>query len=541
MNVSSNELKPWVKAYPPGAAETIDSSRYQNILDLLAQTTGHRKDRVAFLLGDASLTFGELSVQARALAAWLSKVAGIRLGDRVAVMLPNVLEFPVCLLGILGAGGVQVSINPMYTARELQHQLRDSGARVLITLHSAVPLAESALAGTAVERIVQVGGVLGSGTTQIPRLLFDETVAQGRQISDWQELQMTRDDLAFLQYTGGTTGISKGAELTHRNIVSNVLQLGAMWTGAVHDGEETIVTALPLFHIFALTVNCLTFMSFGARNVLVANPRDAAQLVSAFANQEITVVTGVNTLFASLLALPELEKTDYRKVKLAIGGGAAVQRAVSDAWHARSGRHIVEGYGLSETSPGLTMNSWANPQFTGSIGLPVPSTDLIIADPSGATVALGVEGEICARGPQVMRRYWRQPEATAAAFTQEGYFRTGDIGVIDERGFLRIRDRKKDMVLVSGFNVYPNEVEDVIAAIPGVSECAVTGVPDLKTGEAVKAFLVRKDPNLNESEVIARCKEQLAAYKVPKIVAFVDSLPKSAVGKILRRQLRNAE
>jgi long-chain acyl-CoA synthetase len=352
---------------------------------------------------------------------------------------------------------------------------------------------------------------------------------------------LTPEDTAFLQYTGGTTGVSKGAELTHGNLVANVLQVRAMLGGAIDQGRETIVTALPLYHIFALTVNFLTFASFGTRNVLVANPRDPAQLAAAFTDEKVTVVTGVNTLFGSLLALPQLKDVDLRPVKLAIGGGSATQSAVSDGWHARTGRHILEGYGLSETAPVVTVNSWANAEFTASVGLPVPSTDVAIVDEQGQPLPTGSEGEICVKGPQVMRGYWNQPEATAAAFTRDGYFRTGDIGTMDTKGLVRILDRKKDMVLVSGFNVYPAEIEDVIGRLPAVAECAVRGVPDARSGELVKAFIVRRSGEaLTEAAVLAYCRDNLAAYKVPKVVEFIAELPKSAVGKILRRNLHAA-
>jgi len=535
-----SDNKPWIGSYPPGATETINTDMYGNVLELIERTTAEFASSTAIIGADESLSFGELLERSRAWAAYLCEISGIRPGERIAVMLPNLAAFPVVLLGALRCGAVQVNVNPLYTARELQHQLADSGARVLVVFHEALPVVTAALEGTAVEQLVQVGGTLGTGPAPRPITMFGEALARGRAAQGWKPPAIGRDDLALLQYTGGTTGVSKGAELTHGNLVANVLQARAMLGGAIEPGRETIITALPLYHIFALTVNLLTFLSFGARNVLVANPRDPAQLVAAFTNEKITVVTGVNTLFGALLALPQLKDVDYRQVKLAIGGGTAVQRAVSDAWHARSGRHILEGYGLSETSPVVSINSFANPDFTASIGVPLPSTDVIIADDEGKALGTGVEGEICVKGPQVMRGYWLRPEATSAAFTADGYFRTGDVGVMDAHGFIRICDRKKDMVLVSGFNVYPNEVEDVIAAIPGVAECAVTGVPDARSGEAVKAFVVRKDPALTESAILAHCREQLAAYKVPKSVVFVDGLPKSTVGKILRRELRNA-
>ncbi|CAN7781715.1 AMP-binding protein [Cupriavidus necator] len=536
--MSTIPLFPWLSAYPPGARTTIDARAYTSVIDLMERTTAAHADSIAITAASETLTFAELQVHSRAWTAWLIE-AGIHPGDRVAVMLPNLPAFPIALLGTLGAGAVQVSINPMYTARELRHQLQDSAARVLVVAYGALPVVRAALDGTAIERLVVVAGESAAREAGLQATTFTSALAQGAALPRFHAPPLTHDHLALLQYTGGTTGVSKGAELTHGNLVANVLQMRAMLSGAVSQGHETIVTALPLYHIFALTVNFLTFASFGARNVLVTNPRDPAQLVAAFTGDKITVVTGVNTLFAGLLAQPQLKDVDFHQIKLAIGGGSAIQGAVSDAWHARSGRHILEGYGLSETAPVVTINSWANAEFTGTIGFPVPSTDVVIADEQGEPLPAGSEGEICVKGPQVMRGYWNLPEATAAAFTREGYFRTGDIGFMDARGCVRICDRKKDMVLVSGFNVYPNEVEEIIARLPGVAECAVTGIPDSRSGEVVKAFVVRQvGEALTEGAVLAHCRENLAPYKVPKVVEFIAELPKSTVGKILRRDLR---
>lgn len=527
----------WLSGYPPGAQATIDASAYANVIDLMERTTAAHANSVAIAAAGEVLTFTELLARSRAWAAWLIG-AGIHPGERVAVMLPNVPAFPVTLLGTLGAGAVQVSINPMYTARELQHQLQDSGARVLVAFHETLPVVRTALAGTAIECLVIVGGEPQAMEADLLTIAFAQALAQGAAPPRFHAPSLSHDHLALLQYTGGTTGVSKGAELTHGNLVANVLQVRAMLGGVIDQGRETIVTALPLYHIFALTVNFLTFASFGARNVLVANPRDPAQLAAAFTDNKVTVVTGVNTLFGSLLALPQLKDVDLRPVKLALGGGSATQSAVSDRWRARTGRHILEGYGLSETAPVVTVNSWANAGFTASVGLPVPSTDVAIVDEQGQPLPTGSEGEICVKGPQVMRAYWNQPEATAAAFTRDGYFRTGDIGTMDTKGLVRILDRKKDMVLVSGFNVYPAEIEEVIARLPAVAECAVRGVPDARSGELVKAFIVRRSGEaLTEADVLAYCRDNLTAYKVPKVVEFIAELPKSAVGKILRRNL----
>jgi len=532
--------RPWLSNYPPGVPATIDASAYASVTELVERMTAAHADAVAIAAAKESLTFADLLTRSRAWTAWLIE-AGIHPGDRVGVMLPNVPAFPITLLGTLGAGAVQVSINPMYTARELRHQLQDSGARVLVVCHAVLPVARAALNGTFVERLVVVGGDAPRMEAGLHTTLFAEALAQGAALPRVEAPMLSRDHLALLQYTGGTTGVSKGAELTHGNLIANVLQTRAMLSGAVEQGRETIVTALPLYHIFALTVNFLTFACFGARNVLVTNPREPGELVAAFTDAKITVVTGVNTLFGSLLALPQLKDVDFRLIKLAIGGGSAIQGAVSDSWRARSGRHILQGYGLSETAPVVSVNSWAEPEFTASIGLPIPSTDLIVVDEQGQPLPIDSEGELCVKGPQVMRGYWNQPEVNATAFTSGGYFRTGDIGTLDANGLVRILDRKKDMVLVSGFNVYPNEIEGVIARLPGVAECAVVGVPDDRSGEVVKAFIVRaSDATVTEDAVLAHCRENLAAYKVPKVVEFIAELPKSAVGKILRRSLHAA-
>jgi long-chain acyl-CoA synthetase len=532
--------RPWLAGYPPGALATIDTSAYASVIELVERTTAAHADSIAIVAADASLTFAELLKRSRAWTAWLVG-AGVHPGDRVGIMLPNTPAFPVTLLGTLGAGAVQVSINPMYTARELRHQLQDSGARVLVVSYASLPVARAALDGTSVERLVVVGvdaPTLEAGLHATP---FVAALAQGAALPRVDAPALGRDHLALLQYTGGTTGVSKGAELTHGNLIANVLQMREMLGGTVQQGCEAIVTALPLYHIFALTVNLLTFLTFGARNVLVGNPRDPAQLVAAFAGKPITVVTGVNTLFGTLLALPQLKGVDLRAIKLAIGGGSAIQSAVSDGWHARTGRHILEGYGLSETAPVVSINSWANPAFTASVGFPVPSTDLIVADEQGRALPAGSEGELCVKGPQVMRGYWNQPEANASAFTPDGYFRTGDIGTMDAQGLVRLLDRKKDMVLVSGFNVYPNEIEEVIARLPGVAECAVVAMPDARSGEAVRAFVVcHPDASITQKEVMVHCRNNLASYKVPKQIEFIAELPKSTVGKILRRALHTA-
>lgn len=538
---SSDTSKPWISSYPPGVDGTIDTAQYRNVLELLEEKTRHWSSDVAFSLSGVSLTFGQLFARAEALASYLVQHAGIQRGDRVAVLLPNLLEFPVSLLGILRAGAVQVSLNPQYTSREVQHQLGDCGARVLIVFSDLVGSAPEFLVRTDVERLLVVGAVQTEPAGGIAYDSFEDALRQGEAAERGPYPEMDRNDLALLQYTGGTTGVAKGAELTHGNVIACVLQMRAMLGGAVEDGKETIVTALPLYHIFALTLNCLTFLTFRARNVLVKNPRDTSTLASIFQTEGITVVTGVNTLFAGLLAMPQLSTVDFSRIKLAVGGGAAVQRSTSHAWYARSGRYILEGWGMSETSCIVSVNSYANPSYGSSVGLPVPSTELIATDEEGRVLSAGEDGELCVKGPQVMRGYWNNPEATAAAFNENGYFKTGDIGSVDEQGFVRICDRKKDMVNVSGFNVYPNEIEEVITQLPGVAECAVVGVPSERSGEAVKAFIVRKDPALTEEAIVTYCRGLLAAYKIPRLIQFMPALPKSAVGKILRRELRSTK
>jgi long-chain acyl-CoA synthetase len=533
---ASTTDRPWLAHYPPGVPADIDPTTHDSVPELFARFTAPYAESIALTAACESLTFAELRLRARAWAAWLATAAGVQPGDRVAVMLPNITAFPVALLGTLTAGAVQVSINPLYTARELHHQLRDSGAKVLLATTALLPTIAKALEGTELERLVFADEPANEMQAPLPVTTFSGALAQGREAA-WTPPAIARNDLALLQYTGGTTGVSKGAELSHGNLVANILQVRAMLGGMIEPGRETILTALPLYHIFALMVNFVTFATFGARNVLVANPRDPAELVNALQRESVTLMTGVNTLFGSLLAMPQLADA-LPRIKIALGGGAAVQRATSERWHERTGRHILEGYGLTETAPVLTVNSYLEPEFTGSTGLPVPSTQIQILDEAGRPVPVGTAGEICAKGPQVMRGYWRRPEATADAFTIDGWFRTGDVGMLDATGHLRICDRKKDMVLVSGFNVYPNEVEGVIAELRGVAECAVTGVPDDKTGEAVRAYIVRNDTALAEADVLSHCRDQLAAYKVPRQVAFVEALPKSTVGKILRRELR---
>jgi long-chain acyl-CoA synthetase len=464
-------------------------------------------------------------------------------------MAPNIAAFPIAFIGIARAGAVQVNVNPLYTPRELEHQLKDAGCETIIIFNGSTPTLAEVVGRTGIKNIITVapGDGLGRALSAPPidprvqqTLPFVATLEEGARFAP-KPVALSGDDLLFLQYTGGTTGLSKGAALSHRNLVANTEQFKAFLPYAMRPGEEVIVTAIPLYHIFALMVNFITYFSVGAENWLVANPRDMDGFIAILKEARPSVFMGVNTLYAGLTMHPGLKEVDWSRLRLAGGGGAAVVSATSERWRAITGTFIREGYGLSETSPVLSFNPGYIEEFTGTTGLPLPSTDIkLLEDDEGREAPIGHPGEICAKGPQVMGGYWEKPEANAAAFTKDGYFRTGDIGVFDERGFLKIVDRKKDMVIVSGFNVFPNEVEEVASACPGVAECACIGMPDEKTGEAVKLF-VAKLPNadLSEADVIAHCRTGLTSYKIPKIVRFVDALPKSTVGKILRRELRN--
>jgi long-chain acyl-CoA synthetase len=499
------------------------------LVDLLDDAMRRYADRVAVRCLGTALTYAELDRQSRAFAGFLQSRLGVRKGDRVAVMLPNVAAFPIATLGIVRAGAVQVNINPQYTPRELQHQLADAGARAIVVFAGVSAALAEIIRDTGIEHIIAVGTPVDPRLDAIP---FADAAAP------FTPVALDAGDLLLLQYTGGTTGISKGAELTHGNIVANLDQIKARLAHATRPGEEVVVTALPLFHIFALTVNLFTFLSIGGENWLVPNARDLDSVVDTLAAARPTAMTGVNTLYAALVAHPRIREVDFSRLRAAVGGGAAVLRVTSERFRAVAGVHILEGYGLSETSPVLTLNP-AGATFSGTVGRPVHATEIRLLDDAGRDVALGEAGEICARGPQVMRGYWQKPDANRAAFTADGFFRTGDIGVLDADGFLTIVDRKKDMILVSGFNVYPNEVEAVVAAVPGVAECACIGVPDERTGEAVRVYAVATPgASVCADDVIAHCRRELASYKVPRHVGFVDALPKSSVGKVLRKALR---
>jgi len=526
----------------------IDPDAYRSVVDMMEQAMQRFANRPAMRCAGQTLTYADVDRLSRDFAAYLQCKLGVQKGDRVAVMTPNVLAFPIAFLGIIRAGAVQANVNPMYTPRELEHQLNDAGVETLIVFSGVTATVAEVMARTQLKTILTVGVGDGSGVA-LPSppvdsrltgtVAFTDALAEGAGLP-FMPVDVRGDDLLFLQYTGGTTGLSKGAALSHRNLVANTEQFKAFMPEVLRPGEEVVVTAIPLYHIFALMVNFISYFSVGADNWLVPNPRDFDSFLDTLKKARPSVFIGVNTLYAGLVAHPKSKEVDWSRLRLAAGGGAAVIGAVSDKWHALTGTFIREGYGLSETSPILTFNPAAVQAFTGTTGLPMPSTDIQLLDEDGREVGIGEAGEICAKGPQVMSGYWQQPEANAAAFTADGYFRTGDIGLFDAKGFLKIVDRKKDMIIVSGFNVYPNEVEAVATACPGVVECACVGVADERTGEAVKLFVVKAaNDALGEAELMAHCRAQLTGYKVPRIVRFVEALPKSAVGKILRRELRD--
>jgi long-chain acyl-CoA synthetase len=550
----------WLKQYPAGVPADIDTTQYASLVELLEESFAKFRDRKAFICMDKSISYRDLDDMSLALAAYLQGL-GLSKGARVALMMPNVLQHPVATAAVLRAGYAVVNVNPLYTPRELEHQLRDSGAEAIIVLENFATTVEKVIAHTTLRHVIvaSMGDLLGFKGVIVNLVVrrlkkmvpayslpgavaFNDALAAGRGKA-FNKPKITPDDVAFLQYTGGTTGVSKGATLLHRNIVANVLQNDAWLQPALtrppHVDQLFVVCALPLYHIFALTACFLLAMRAGGVNLLIPNPRDIPGFIKELTKYQVNSFPAVNTLYNALLHHPDFKKIDFSKLKMSNGGGMAVQRPVADQWKQLTGCPIAEGYGLSETSPTLTCNPATATEFNGSIGLPVPSTYLSIRDDAGNEVPLGQTGEICAKGPQVMVGYWNRPDETAKVMTADGYFRTGDIGIMAADGYTKIVDRKKDMILVSGFNVYPNEVEEVIASHPGVLESAVVGVADEKSGEAVKAFIVRRDPNLTADDIIKFCHSQLTSYKVPKQIEFRTELPKTNVGKILRRQLRD--
>jgi long-chain acyl-CoA synthetase len=540
--------KHWIAAYGDKIPCEIDANAHATVRDLLEAAMRRYADKPAFRCFGQTLTYADTDRLSRDFAAYLQSKLGVKKGDRVAVMLPNIPAFPIAMIGIVRAGAVQVNVNPLYTPRELEHQLKDAGAETIVLFNGVSSTFAEIVGETPVRQVISAApgdatpAVLPAPAvdTRLTNVIsFTEALAQGTALK-FTPVPLTSDDLLFLQYTGGTTGLSKGAALSHRNLIANTEQFKAFMGDALRSGEDAIVTALPLYHIFALMMNFISFYSIGAENWLVPNARDIDSLVETLRQARPTALTGVNTLFGALVMHPKIAEVDFSRLRMTIGGGAAVLPTTSAKWKALTGKDIREGYGLSETSPVLTLNPESTSGgFSATVGLPLPSTDIKLLDDDNNEVPIGEPGEICAKGPQVMRGYWQKPEANAEAFTADGYFRTGDIGVFDNKGFLKIVDRKKDMIIVSGFNVFPNEVEAVAAACSGVAECACVGRPDDKTGEAVRLF-VAKAPgaSLTEADLIAHCRRQLSAYKVPKEVRFLNALPKSNVGKILRKDLR---
>lgn len=557
---SADAKKRWLASYPPGVPPEIPAPSHASLVDLLEKSCAQFSDRKAFSSMGKSITYRDLEQMTRSVAAWLQS-RGLEKGDRVAVMMPNILQNPVAVYGILRAGMIVVNVNPLYTPRELEHQLKDSGARALFVLENFAHVAQQAVPRTAVRHVVvaSMGDLLGlkghlvnlvvrKVKKLVPSYAIPGSISFKAALREGENLKLKApslapQDIAFLQYTGGTTGISKGAVLTHANLLANKVQI-SLWLDAAFASKQrpevlNFVCALPLCHIFALTVNSLMGIALGGHNLLIANPRDIPGFVKELSTYRPHVFPGINTLFNAMMNNEDFRKLDLSSLILVLGGGMAVQRPVAERWLSMTGCPIAEGYGLSETSPVATVNRLDAAEFSGTIGLPISSTEIDIRDEDGNSLPSGEIGEICIRGPQVMAGYWQRPDETAKVMTADGFFRSGDMGFMDERGYTKIVDRKKDMILVSGFNVYPNEVEEVAAAHPGVMECAAIGIPDEHSGEIVKLFVVKKDQALTEAELKAFCAQSLTNYKRPKIIEFRTELPKSNVGKILRRELRN--
>ena len=554
-----NPDRPWLQNYPQGVPAEIDPDEYRSISAVFSASVSRYGDRPAYRNMGKTLTYAEVDAASKQFAAYLLCELGLKKGDRVAIMMPNCLQYPIAIFGTLRAGLTVVNVNPLYTARELKHQLVDSGASAIVVVDNFGHTVQEVLADTPLKQVITtgLGDLVGFPKSAIVNFVvkyvkkmvpdydipgavrFRDALAAGKRHA-LPAVDIDTDDIAFLQYTGGTTGVAKGAMLTHRNLVANMQQASA-WMGAnkLERGKEVIITALPLYHIFALTANGLVFMELGGLNHLITNPRDMPGFVKELNSSGFTAITGVNTLFNGLLNTPGFAEVDFSQLKVALGGGMAVQRAVAERWKKVTGVTLVEAYGLTETSPAACINPLDIPEFNGSIGLPLSSTDVCIKDDDGKVLATGEVGELCIKGPQVMKGYWQKPEETAKVIDADGWLHTGDMARIDEQGFVYIVDRKKDMILVSGFNVYPNEIEDVVAAMPGVLEVAAVGVPDERSGEAVKLYVVKKDPALTADQIKAYCRESLTGYKQPRQIEFRSELPKSNVGKILRKELRD--
>ena len=551
--------KIWLARYPADVPAEIDPDRYASLIELFEHAVARYADQPAFINMGEVMTFRRLEERSRAFAAYLQHQLKLKKGDRVALMMPNLLQYPIALFGVLRAGLVVVNVNPLYTPRELEHQLKDCGASAIVIVSNFAHTLEKVVYNTPVKHVILTrmgdqlapakGTLVNFVVKYIKRLVpkyhlpdaisFRQVLQQGKRMP-YVKPEVNNQDLAFLQYTGGTTGVAKGAMLTHRNMQANLMQARAAYGPVLQEGQELVVTALPLYHIFALTVNCLLFVEIGGKNLLITNPRDIPGMIKELTHYPFTAITGVNTLFNALLNNAAFSRLDFSTLRLSVGGGASVQQVVAERWEKLTGIHLLEGYGLTESAPLVAGNPYDLQHYSGSIGLPVPSTDVRIVNDDGQDVAPGEPGELWVRGPQVMSGYWQQPAATHDVL-KEGWLATGDIVTANEQGFLKIVDRKKDMILVSGFNVYPNEIEEVVARHPKVSEAAAIGVPSETSGEAVKVFVVCRDPSLTVEELISHCRRNLTGYKVPRLFEFRAELPKSNVGKILRRELRNEQ
>ncbi|MEC5208160.1 long-chain acyl-CoA synthetase [Vogesella perlucida] len=552
--------KIWLKNYQDGVAAEIDINEFKSVSEVFERSAAKFRDRPALACMDKILSYGELDQLSANFASYLQNTLGLGKGSRVAIMMPNLLQYPVAVFGTLRAGCTVVNVNPLYTPRELEHQLKDSGAETIVILENFANVLEQVLPRTPVKNVViaSIGDMLGFPKRLIVNFVvrkvkkmvppwqiarhtcFNDALSQGAR-QPMRKVDIGHDDIAFLQYTGGTTGVSKGAMLTNANIIANMLQAGEWVKHAVREGQEIIVTALPLYHIFSLTANLMVFTELGAMSILITNPRDIPGFVKELKKYKVTAITGVNTLFNALLNNPDFKTVDFSTWRLALGGGMAVQKAVADKWKDITGTPLIEAYGLTETSPAACINPLDLKAYNGTIGVPIPSTEIQIRDNEGREVGVGEAGELCIRGPQVMKGYWQRPDETAKVIDSQGFLATGDMAMVTPEGYVKLVDRKKDMILVSGFNVYPNEIEDVVALHPGVLEVACIGIPDDKSGEVVKVFVVKKDPALTEADVLSHCRTNLTGYKVPKSVEFRQELPKTNVGKILRRALRDAE
>ena len=551
-----NTKKPWLENYPEGASEELVFDPRGTLVKLLDQAETDYASYEAFVNFGVSMKYEQVAKDSKSFAAYLQNVLGLRKGDRIAMMMPNLLQYPVAIFGALRAGLIVVNVNPLYTPRELEHQLRDSGAKAIVIFENSAHVLQPVLDNVTIEHVIitKIGDYQGAIKGRfmnfvmkyvkrlVPRYKISNTLRftsmLKRPSADFNETAISIDDLAFLQYTGATTGLSKGVMLSHGNIVANLDQLNSMLSDVFEEGQDIHINALPMYHIYSLVVLVLAGYSKGGLNVLITNPRDTKGFIDELKKWPFTFFNGVNTLYESLLNHPDINDVDFSSMKLSGTGGSACRKSTADRWQQLTGKVLLEGYGLSETSPSVSVSPTHLTEFNGFVGLPIPNTEISIRDDDGKAVKRGEPGEICVKGPQVMKGYWQNEEATAEAIGADGFFKTGDIGTLNKGGFLAIVDRKKDMILVSGFNVYPNEIEDVVSLHPDIIEAACIGIPDKKSGEAVKLFVVKGNPSLNEEEIIAYCKENLTAYKIPKQIEFIDELPKTNVGKVLRRELR---